>query len=49
MLRQDRLTPAEARAIVEVLDTGPGGATYLALVEDAAFHVYARGAVDYSP
>ena len=24
-------------------------ANHLALVEDAAFHVYARGAVDYSP
>jgi hypothetical protein len=36
------------RWLPEVL--GPGtGADHLALVEDAAFHLYARGAVDYSP
>ena len=33
------------RWLIDVL----GGASHLALVEDAAFHVYARGAVDYSP
>jgi hypothetical protein len=37
------------RWLLDVLDSGPGGATHLALVEDAAFHVYARGALDYSP
>lgn len=36
------------RWLLEVLGSGPG-ATHLALVEDAAFHVYARGAVDYEP
>jgi len=35
------------RWLLDVL--GSGGATHLALVEDAAFHIYARGAVDYSP
>ena len=33
------------RWIYEVL----GPSTYLAIVQDAAFHVYARGAVDYAP
>ena len=37
------------RWLLDILGSGPGGATDLALVEDAAFHVYARGAVDYSP
>ena len=37
------------RWLLDVLGSGSGGATDLALVEDAAFHVYARGAVDYSP
>ena len=36
------------RWLLDVLGSGPG-ADHLALVEDAAFHVYARGAVDYSP
>jgi hypothetical protein len=36
------------RWLIDVLDSGPGTSD-LALVEDAAFHVYARGAVDYSP
>ena len=36
------------RWLLDVLGSGPG-ASHLALVEDAAFHVYARGAVDYSP
>jgi hypothetical protein len=36
------------RWLIDVL--GPGrGTSHLALVEDAAFHIYARGAVDYSP
>lgn len=34
--------------LLEILGP-PGGATHLALVEDAAFHLYARGALDYSP
>ena len=37
------------RWLLDVLGPGPGGAANLALVEDAAFHVYARGAVDYTP
>lgn len=37
------------RWLLDVLGSRPGGVTDLALVEDAAFHVYARGAVDYSP
>ena len=36
------------RWLLDVLGTGPA-ASQLALVEDAAFHIYARGAVDYSP
>ena len=36
------------RWLIDVLGSGPG-TDYLALVEDAAFHLYARGAVDYSP
>jgi hypothetical protein len=36
------------RWLLDVLGAGPG-ATHLALVEDAAFHIYARGAVDYAP
>jgi hypothetical protein len=36
------------RWLLEVLPPGPG-ATQLGLVEDAAFHLYARGAVDYRP
>jgi hypothetical protein len=33
------------RWLYEVL----GGARHLAIVQDAAFHLYARGAVDYAP
>jgi hypothetical protein len=36
------------RWLLEVLPPGPG-AVQLGLVEDAAFHLYARGAVDYTP
>jgi hypothetical protein len=37
------------RWLLDVLGSRSGGVTNLALVGDAAFHVYARGAVDYSP
>ena len=37
------------RWLLDVLGSRPGGVTQLTLVGDAAFHVYARGAVDYSP
>jgi hypothetical protein len=30
-------------------DPGPGASACAALVQGAAFHLYARGAVDYSP
>ncbi|MDQ2909549.1 MAG: hypothetical protein M3R39_00760 [Actinomycetota bacterium] len=30
-------------------DPGPGWPTRLATVQDAAFHLYSRGAVDYRP
>jgi hypothetical protein len=36
------------RWLLDVLGSG-AGVENLALVEDAAFHLYARGAVDYSP
>jgi hypothetical protein len=36
------------RWLLEVLAPG-AGAIQLGLVEDAAFHVYARGAIDYAP
>jgi hypothetical protein len=36
------------RWLLEVLPPGPG-AVQVGLVEDAAFHLYARGAVDYTP
>ena len=36
------------RWLLEVLPPG-AGAVQLGLVEDAAFHLYARGAVDYAP
>jgi hypothetical protein len=36
------------RWLLEVLPPG-AGAVQLGLVEDAAFHLYARGAVDYEP
>lgn len=35
-------------AVEERLDV-PGWSHQLALVQDAAFHLYSRGAVDYSP
>ena len=37
------------RWLLDVLGSRPGGVTQLTLVADAAFHVYARGAADYSP
>jgi hypothetical protein len=36
------------RWLLEVLPPG-AGAVQVGLVEDAAFHLYARGAVDYTP
>ena len=30
-------------------ESGPGDLANAAMVEDAAFHLYARGAVDYAP
>jgi hypothetical protein len=36
------------RWLLEVLPPG-SGATQFGLVEDAAFHLYARGAIDYRP
>jgi hypothetical protein len=36
------------RWLLEVLPPGPS-ATHVGLVADAAFHLYARGAVDYAP
>ena len=36
------------QAIEEQVPT-PGWARTVAMVEDAAFHIYARGAVDYAP
>ncbi len=38
-----------ARDIVRERAPAPGWPRTLALVEDAAFHQYARGAVDYEP
>jgi hypothetical protein len=38
-----------ARDAVAESDPGPGWPRTLALVEGAAFHLYARGAVDYAP
>ena len=38
-----------SRAVVGELAPPPGWPRTLALVEAAAFHVYARGATDYSP
>ena len=38
-----------ARTVVEETDAPPGWARSLAMVGDAAFHLYARGAVDYTP
>ena len=36
------------RWLLDVLPPG-AGAVQLGLVEDAAFHLYARGAIDYAP
>jgi hypothetical protein len=36
------------RWLIDVIGAGPAAGD-LALLEDAAFHIYARGAVDYSP
>jgi hypothetical protein len=38
-----------AREVVEERAASPGWARNVALVTDAAFHVYARGATDYRP
>jgi len=38
-----------AREVVEERAPAPGWARTVALVTDTAFHVYARGATDYSP
>lgn len=38
-----------AREIVAERAAAPGWPRTLAIVEEAAFHVYARGAVDYTP
>ena len=37
------------RQAIEEQAPSPGWARTIAMVEDAAFHVYARGAVDYTP
>lgn len=37
------------REAVEERSGGPGWARHLAVVQDAAFYLYARGATDYSP
>lgn len=38
-----------ARSAVEEHASSPGWSASLALVEGAAFHLYARGATDYAP
>jgi predicted ABC-type ATPase len=38
-----------AREAVTEADEGPGAANELSTVGDAAFHLYARGALDYAP
>ena len=38
-----------SRQVVEEQAATPGWARTVSMVEDAAFHVYARGAVDYRP
>ena len=40
---------AWARQAVEEHAALPGWARSVSMVGDAAFHIYARGAVDYSP
>ncbi len=37
------------RQAIEERAPTPGWARTIAMVEDAAFHIYARGAVDYAP
>jgi len=37
------------RQAIEEQAPTPGWARTVAMVEDAAFHIYARGAVDYAP
>jgi hypothetical protein len=37
------------REAVEQRSGAPGWVRHLAVVQDAAFHLYARGAADYSP
>lgn len=37
------------RQAIEEQAPTPGWARTIAMVEDAAFHIYARGAVDYAP
>ena len=37
------------RAAIDEVDEAPGSQTTVSMVEDAAFHLYARGAVDYRP
>lgn len=38
-----------ARQAIEEQAATPGWARTISIVEDAAFHIYARGAVDYTP
>lgn len=40
---------AWVRQAIEEQAPTPGWARTVAMIEDAAFHVYARGAVDYTP
>jgi len=37
------------RQAIEEQAPTPGWARTIAMVEDAAFHIYARGAADYAP
>ena len=37
------------REVVDEADEAPGSQATVAMVEDAAFHLYARGALDYRP
>ena len=38
-----------ARDVVGEFASSPGWPTFLSIAQDAAFHLYARGAVDYEP
>jgi hypothetical protein len=49
LVAEYRSTEAWAPEAVEAEDPAPGWERELALVTDAAFHVYARGASDYEP